>query len=253
MNDIPCKVCGGPVRIRTSKTLAPGYRSLYVQCKDPNCAERFKVEDIKETLTEAEQVERSGIKRLDLAASALVIVDQQVCMRDRGPDERNNHDAETQIQELLNIWRQHKLAIAHVRHISRDPSSGFAPGQSGVKFQPEFEPLDHEAVFDKGVPDAFINTGLEKWLKVRGTQHVVICGVSSENSVENTARTAGNLGFCVWVPEAACYTFAKKDYSHTHRTAAEVHAMAMANLCNEYASVVSREWLQLAIAFWQKK
>jgi nicotinamidase-related amidase len=45
------------------------------------------------------------------------------------------------------------------------------------------------------VPDAFIHSGLERWLHVRGETAVVIVGVSTNNSVEATARTAGNLGF----------------------------------------------------------
>jgi nicotinamidase-related amidase len=65
-------------------------------------------------------------------------------------------------------------------------------------------------VVEKNVPDALVNTGLERWLHIRGISSVVIVGVSTNNSVEATARTAE-----------------------------EVHAMALANLQGEYASVIS--------------
>ena len=87
-------------------------------------------------------------------------------------------------------------------------------------------------------PDAFINTGLERWLRVRGIDSVAIVGVSTNNSVEATARTAGNLGFRTLVVADATFAFAKRDYEGVQRSAAEVHAMALANLDVEYATIV---------------
>ena len=68
---------------------------------------------------------------------------------------------------------------------------------------------------------------------------MVIVGVATNNSVESTARTAGNLGFAAWVAEDACFTFDKADYFGTLRTAEEVHGMSLGNLDGEYATVVS--------------
>ena len=63
-------------------------------------------------------------------------------------------------------------------------------------------------------------------------------GVITNNSVEATVRMAGNLGFETFVVEDACFTFGRKDWAGTPRTAAEVHAMSLANLEGEYATVV---------------
>ena len=68
---------------------------------------------------------------------------------------------------------------------------------------------------------------------------LVIVGVATNNSVESTARTAGNLGFDAWVVEDACFTFDKADYFGKAHTAEEVHAMSLGNLHGEYATVVS--------------
>ncbi|MNG34003.1 Isochorismatase family protein [compost metagenome] len=67
--------------------------------------------------------------------------------------------------------------------------------------------------------------------------------MASENSVEATARSAGNLGFATTVVEDACYTFAKPDFAGRPRSAEDVHDMAMANLHGEYAEVVRAEAL----------
>ncbi|MBS7690825.1 isochorismatase family protein [Pseudomonas lalucatii] len=133
----------------------------------------------------------------------------------------------------------HRWPRVHIRHVSRAPDSVFAPGQAGALFQPELAPRPDEAVFEKNVTDAFIHSGLERWLHVRGIGQLVIVGVASENSVEATARSASNLGFITRVVADACYTFAKLDYGGRPRSAEEVHDMAMANLQAEYAEVVA--------------
>jgi nicotinamidase-related amidase len=100
---------------------------------------------------------------------------------------------------------------------------------------------------EKNVPDAFVSTGLERWLRVRDISSVVIVGVSTNNSVESTARTAGNLGFKTIVVSDATFAFAKKDFDGRARSAEEVHAMALANLQGEYASVMSANELSSAL------
>src|SRR5690554_3052960 len=105
---------------------------------------------------------------------------------------RNNPGAEAAITGLLAAWRQQDAPVVHVRHKSRTPGSPFWPGQPGAEFQPALKPLESEHVIEKQVPDAFVNTGFESWLRTRGIPAVVIVGVSTNNSVESTARSAGN-------------------------------------------------------------
>jgi nicotinamidase-related amidase len=169
--------------------------------------------------------------------TALLIIDMQKGMLSPTLPPRNNPQAEANIARLLAAWRERGKPVVLVRHISRSASSVFAPGQSGAEFQERFAPLALEHVVEKNVPDAFVNTGLERWLHVRGIRDVVIAGVSTNNSVEATARTAGNLGFSTVVVADACFTFEKMDFGGTLRSADEVHLMALANLHGEYADV----------------
>ncbi|MFL6630787.1 MAG: cysteine hydrolase family protein [Massilia sp.] len=169
--------------------------------------------------------------------TALLIIDMQKGMLSTTLPPRNNPEAEANIARLLAAWRERDGPIVLVRHISRSPTSVFAPGQGGAEFQQRFMPLPHEHVVEKNVPDAFINTGLERWLHARGIRDVVIAGVSTNNSVEATARTAGNLGFTTVAVADACFTFDKMDFGGTLRSAEEVHLMALANLHGEYAEV----------------
>lgn len=171
----------------------------------------------------------------------LLIVDMQVGMTWPEPGTRNNHQAESVVARLLQHWRGCSAPVVHVRHISRTPGSPFWPGQKGVEFQPALAPRPEEHVVEKNVPDAFINTGLERWLHARGESVLVIVGVSTNNSVECTARTAGNLGFKTCVVADGTFAFEKVDFDGVKHSAAEVHAMALANLHGEYATVIGSE------------
>lgn len=167
---------------------------------------------------------------------ALIVIDMQKCMASAKLP-RNNPCAEDNIARLCAAWRDAGQPVVSVRHISRSPQSMFAPGQEGVEFQQRFEPLPAEHVVEKNVPDAFINTGLERWLHVRGIRDLIIVGVSTSNSVEASARTAGNLGFAAVVVSDATFAFQQRDFGGTLRSAEEVHLMSLANLHGEYAQV----------------
>jgi len=168
---------------------------------------------------------------------ALILIDMQQCMASPAAGERNNPGAEANIARLLAAWRERGAPVVHVRHISRFPTSSFAPGQPGALFQPAFTPRDGEHVVEKNVPDAFVQSTLERWLRVRGIERVVIVGVSTNISVECSVRSAGNLGFKVTVVDDATFTFARPDYAGVARSASVVHAMSLANMDGEYATI----------------
>ncbi len=172
-------------------------------------------------------------------APALILIDMQNCMANPAAGTRNNPQAEDNIAQLLAAWRLRGAPVVHVRHISRDPQSLFAPGQAGCAFQARFAPLTGEHVVEKNVPDAFIHSGLERWLHVRGISQLVLVGVSTNNSVESSARSAGNLGFRTTVVADATFAFAQSDYAGTMRSADEVHVMSLANLRGEYAQIAT--------------
>ncbi|MPR04594.1 cysteine hydrolase [Pseudomonas sp. MAFF 212408] len=170
--------------------------------------------------------------------AALVIIDMQQGMHHRKLGRRNNPNAESQIQALLSAWRHAKRPVIHVRHMSRSPDSVFWPGQPGCEFQTQLQPLKHEHVLEKNVPDAFTATGLERWLHARSIKQLVIVGVITNNSVEATARSGGNLGFDVIVAADACYTFDQTDLSGRVWPAEDVHALSLSNLAMDYARVI---------------
>lgn len=140
---------------------------------------------------------------------------------------------------MLSLWRKKSWPIFHVKHRSKQRESVFWPEQEGFEFKDEFHPLEGERIIEKSVPCAFVNNSLDNELKSFGVNEIALVGVATNNSVESTARTGGNLGYTVYVVENACFTFAKPDYFGAARSADEVHAMFLANLHGEYATVLS--------------
>ena len=175
---------------------------------------------------------------------ALLIIDVQKAIDDPSwGDDRNNPSAESNIARLLARWRERQWPIFHIRHVSRDPSSTYRPGQPGAEFKREVMPRDGENVIEKHTNSAFIETTLENDLRARNITNVVITGVITNNSVEASARMAGNLGFSTFVVSDATATFGRRDFAGVWRTASDVHAMSLANLQGEYATVLTTDAL----------
>ncbi|HEX8254861.1 MAG TPA: cysteine hydrolase family protein, partial [Thermoanaerobaculia bacterium] len=174
-----------------------------------------------------------------MSAPALLIIDVQKAIDDPSwGDDRNHPGAEMTIASLLAHWRAQRWPIYHVRHASTEPRSTYRPGQPGFEFKDEVAPQADERIIEKSVNSAFIGTNLEQELRAAGIDSLVITGVITNNSVEATARMAGNLGFRTFVVADATATFGRNDFDGRWRTADEVHAMSLANLDGEYATVV---------------
>lgn len=170
--------------------------------------------------------------------TALFIIDQQKGITNPKLGSRNNKNAESDMLSLLSQWRKMGWPIIHIKHRSTDIESVFWPDQEGFEFRAEFLPRSNESVVEKQTPCAFAGTDLENLLHEKKIKSIIVTGASTNNSVEATVRYAGCNGFQVIVVENACFAFAKTDYFGVKRTAEDVHAMSLANLDNEYATVV---------------
>jgi nicotinamidase-related amidase len=181
--------------------------------------------------------------RLNLPThAALILIDLQPAIDDprwAADGARNNPGAEAAAAALLGRWRDLGWPIVHVRHDSTEPGSTYRPGQPGNDFKPETAPISAETVVPKRVNNAFIGTDLDAHLRGIGARMLVILGVITNNSVEATVRNAGNLGYAALVPEDCCFTFARRDLRGKVWPAEDVHALSLANLHGEYATVTN--------------
>lgn len=168
-----------------------------------------------------------------------MIIDVQQAIDDASWGRRNNPDAERCMCTLLDHWRERSWPIIHVRHESLEPNSTYRSGQPGCEFKSEVQPREEEHVVTKHVNSAFIGTALDGWLKARDIGSLVMCGVITNNSVETTARMAGNLGYLTYVVSDATATFDRIDSNGALYRAELLHAIALSNLSGEYAQIVT--------------
>lgn len=171
--------------------------------------------------------------------AALLVIDMQQAIDAPYWGPRNNPDAESHIAALLQHWRQQKRPLYHIRHDSTESHSAYRPGQPGHEFKPEAMPQPGETVIAKRGHSAFIGTRLERQLREAGQSAVVLCGVLTHNSVEATARHAADLGFTVYLAGDACWAVDKALADGRVVKAELVHALSLANLSGEYATITT--------------
>jgi len=140
---------------------------------------------------------------------------------------------------LLNHFRDRKLPVIHVRHISMRPDATFfLPGTEGTAFHENVAPLPDEAVVTKHFPNSFRETDLRQRLEAMEISELIICGMMSHMCIDATTRAAFDLDYGCIVAHDAC---AARDleFQSIRVPAAHVHSAFMAALNAVYARVLS--------------
>jgi nicotinamidase-related amidase len=172
---------------------------------------------------------------------ALLVIDVQRAFDiwDASGERRNQPNAIRRIADLLVAFRARGAPIFHIRHLSDEPGSAFAPDSPGVAAQPLAEAMPGEPVIVKRVNSSFIGTNLEARLRAAEIQTLVICGATTNHCVETTTRMAGNLGFDVRLVRDATWTYDRRGPDGELHRAEDIHAMTLANLHEEFARIVT--------------
>jgi nicotinamidase-related amidase len=172
--------------------------------------------------------------------AALLVVDVQ-----RGLDDtdhwgrRNNPACEDNIAALIERWRGAGRPVVFIRHDSVEDGSPLAPGLPGNAFK-DVVTGDPELLVRKQVNSAFYGTpDLHAWLQQQGIDEVVICGITTNQCCETTARMAGNLGYRTLFALDATHAFDRADLDGGVIPAEEIARVTAANLEGEFATVVS--------------
>ena len=158
--------------------------------------------------------------------------------------QRNNPDAEENAGKLLRLWRENNLPIFHIKHCSSNRASPLNETNEGNEFNDLVKPISNEPVIKKNVNSAFIGTDLqEKLINLKITK-LVIVGLTADHCVSTTTRMAGNLGFDTYLVSDATAAFNKKGVDGQNFSAELIHETSLASLNEEFATVVTTEFLK---------
>jgi nicotinamidase-related amidase len=174
--------------------------------------------------------------------TALLLIDLQNDYFPGGKMElEGSIEASLKAEHLLSHFRQERLPIVHVQHLStRSGATFFIPGTSGAEIHENLQPLEHEVVFQKHYPNSFRDTPLLKHLQQKEISRLVISGMMTHMCVDATTRAAFDYGFGCMVAHDACATRALV-YQGTTIPARSVHLSFLAALQTVYAEVLAAE------------
>ncbi|WP_223749162.1 cysteine hydrolase family protein [Myxococcus sp. XM-1-1-1] len=170
--------------------------------------------------------------------TALLLIDIQNDYFPGGRAELDRADAAaTQARAALDHFRQHRLPVIHVRHISVQPGATFfLPNTPGSETHPLVAPRPDERVILKHYPNSFRETDLQKQLGALGIKHLVVTGMMTLMCVDTTVRAAADLGYSVTVLHDACAARAL-ELNGVSVPAPQVHAAFLAALGMAYAKL----------------
>ncbi|MHB9142227.1 MAG: cysteine hydrolase family protein [Paludibacter sp.] len=166
--------------------------------------------------------------------------------------QRNNDHAEANAAELLKIWRDKKLPVFHIKHCSVNPDSPLNEKYEGNEFKDMVAPVDGEPIIKKNVNSAFTGTDLKDRLDSEKISKLVIVGLTTDHCVSTTARMAGNFGYDTFVVSDATATFNNKGLDGQKYSADLMHQTSLASLNEEFATIVTTEYLKQNILTNQK-
>lgn len=175
---------------------------------------------------------------VDLSRYALLVVDVQRGFDDPVWGPRNNPDCEKNVARLIEEWRRHDRPIVFVRHDSVLSDSPLRPGQAGNELK-DVVSGDPDLLVTKSVNSAFYGSpDLHEWLRARGLEGFVVCGITVDQCVSTTARMGGNLGYQVYLADDASHTFDRVAPDGGVVPADEIQRANAASLHGEFATVV---------------
>jgi len=185
-----------------------------------------------------------SISRTDRPALILVDIQKGFDNIEYWGGQRNNPDAEENVGELLRLWRKHHLPIFHIKHCSSNPDSLLNEANEGNDFKDLVKPISSEPIIKKNVNSAFIGTDLKEQLDNLKITKLVMVGLTTDHCISTTTRMAGNFGFDTFLVSDATATFNKKGVEGQNYPAELIHETALASLNDEFARIVTTEFLK---------
>lgn len=173
-------------------------------------------------------------------SKALIIIDIQNDYFENGAMElAGSLEASKNANKILTKFRNEKLPIVHIQHLSVAPGSTFfLPETEGQEIHKNVAPLKGEKVITKYYPNSFRETELLDYLKSNGVTELIFVGMMTQMCIDATVRAAKDLDFECTVIGDACAT-RDLEINGVQVKATDVHTAFLAALGFFYAEIKS--------------
>ena len=135
-------------------------------------------------------------KEADIRTALLIVDIQNFYFPGEKPGLVNAIPASLKAKEILEIFREKRQLVVHVRHKSN----------KGFEIHKNVEPLSGEKVITKEEVNSFQGTDLLEYLKNNKISRLVIVGMQTQMCVEAAIRAGHDYGFECVVISDACAT-----------------------------------------------
>lgn len=140
-----------------------------------------------------------------MSRTALINIDTQQSFFHREYWQEKDFPAFQQaISALISGCEARGIPVVDIFHVA---DSGPFSLESGFVAPMPFLTHQPAVTFYKHVHNAFTDTGLDHWLRERDINHLIICGIRTEQCCETTTRVASDLGYRVTFVSEATLTF----------------------------------------------
>lgn len=140
-----------------------------------------------------------------MSRTALINIDTQQSFFHREYWQEKDFPAFQQaISALISGCEARGIPVVDIFHVA---DSGPFSLESGFVAPMPFLTHQPAVTFYKHVHNAFTDTGLDHWLRERDINHLIICGIRTEQCCETTAHVASDLGYRVTFVSEATLTF----------------------------------------------
>ena len=135
---------------------------------------------------------------------ALLVIDVQESFRQRDSWKAvSAPDIVKPVAQLVDAARAAGDLVVWVLHTEPGTGGVFDPDSEHIRFMDGLDPRPTEPLLHKTSRNAFTTTNLQQVLTAAGIRDLVICGLTTEQCCETTARVAADLGYDVtFVTEA---------------------------------------------------
>jgi nicotinamidase-related amidase len=146
------------------------------------------------------------------------------------------------LAKALVLWHRHGWPVAHIHHEEAEGSPLFAKGSAAQQPHRALVIRPTDGMIVKSRPGAFYGTDLEKWLRGKNVDAVLIGGFMTHLCCDSTAREAAARGFQVYFPSDGSSSPPLSDRGFGVISSAQIKAQVL-TVMHSYATVAPLEQL----------